>query len=141
MKIRPMLSRYIVFHVPIQRKLASGIYKANSKRGSMSRVESVWIAGIPKSSTIDVKLGDHCLIYDAFELTHVSLDLWHLYKDLPEFCGLLKYAESVDGDVKTKILTEDSLWAVDNDYEVQSVDTFTRYSDVLKDYIQNKTQL
>ena len=122
MKVRPLFKRYLVFHMPVRRKLkGSSLYTGNPRRGSFSQAEEIWILEKGAECTADLKLGDHCWLYDAFELTDCELDLWQHFKDLEAFKPLKRLQEEVDGVVETKLVLEDSILAVDPSYKINPV--------------------
>ena len=131
MKVTPLFKRYVVFTMPRRTKLKSGLYVGNDSRGSYNRAEEVWIAASGRETTMDLKLGDHCWIHDAFELDPCGLDLWPEMKDLPEFSKLKEMQQTFDGEIVTRIVIEDSLLVIDNEYEAHSEDrgVFIKYSD------------
>jgi hypothetical protein len=118
----PLGSRYIVFSVPIRRKIpGSGLYKGNPKRYAFNRAEEIWILASGVECHEQLKPGTHCWLNDAFELEPTDLNLWDKFKDDPNFKRLKDFVDSVDGDVKTSIVSEVSLLAVDDDYEAEEI--------------------
>lgn len=122
MKVTPLFRRYLVFHMPIRNKIkGSSLYVANSKRGSYSRAEEVWIIEAGKECTYNLKPGDHCWLYDSFELTNCDINLWDEYKDYPEFEALKQLQIQFEGEIKTKLVFEDSILAVDPEYQIEPI--------------------
>ncbi len=122
MKVTPLFKRYLVFHMPVRRKLkGSKLYVGNSHRGSMSRAEEVWIIEKGTQCTYDLDRGDHCWLYDAFELTECEINLWDKLKCQPEFEKLRALSEDLDADVVTKLVFEGSILAVDPEYQIDPV--------------------
>lgn len=120
MKVTPLFKRYLVFHMPIRQKFKnSSLYVANASRGSMNRAEEIWIIEAGKECTLELKLGDHCWLYDAFELTEVDLDLWKHFSELDAFKKLKEMADKCGGIIKTKLVLEDSILAVDPEYQIE----------------------
>lgn len=122
MKVTPLFKRYLVFHIPIRKKIkGSSLYLGNSRRGSYSRAEEVWIIEKGKECSYDLEKGDHCWLYDSFELTDCKLDLWDKFKDHQEFRALRDIQKECDGEVKTKLVIEDSILAVDPEYQIEPI--------------------
>lgn len=122
MKVTPLFKRYLVFHMPIRNKIkGSSLYVPNARRGSYARAEEVWIIEKGKECVYDLSAGDHCWLYDSFELTDCKLDLWEKYRDYPEFSQLKKLEQEYDGRVLTKLVVEDSVLAVDPEYQIEPI--------------------
>lgn len=66
--------------------------------------------------------GSHGWLDDSFQLEPTDLAIWSDYEDKPEFVRLKEFVQSVDGDVKVSIISEGSLLAIDDDYEISSFD-------------------
>lgn len=123
MKLRPLFRRYVVFTVPYRAKRSgSGLYLGMGSRGSYNRAENIWIVHGSNLCRSELKMGDHCWIYDAFELYSADLNLWDEYKDLKEFEGLKRFVEACEGQVETRLIAEDQILAIDNEYEAISED-------------------
>ena len=122
MKVTPLKNRYIVFSVPIRRKVrGSTLFKGNAKRYAYNRAEEVWIMSCGLECKETFEMGTHCWINDSFELEPTDLNLWEESLDKPEFKKLKEFVDNCDGDVKTSLLSEDSLLCVDNDYEAEEI--------------------
>ncbi len=67
-------------------------------------------------------MGSHGWIDDSFQLDPTDLSIWDDLKDRPEFSRLKEFVQSVDGDVQVSIILEDSLLAIDDDYEISTVE-------------------
>jgi hypothetical protein len=117
-QVKPLKNRIIVFSVPVRRKLASGLYKGNARRSAFNRAEEVWIVAYGPECKDKYLVGSHGWIDDSFQLEPTDLDLWDKMADMPEFCHLKSFVQSVDGDVLTSIILEDSLLCIDDDYEI-----------------------
>lgn len=121
-QVRPMFKRYLVFSVPVRRRIeGSLLYRPNGNRYSFSRAEEIWIISKGHECKLDLKPGDHCWLNDSFELDSSGLDLWDDMKDDPKFLKLKEFVDKVDGVVKTQIVTEDAILAIDEDYEGSTV--------------------
>lgn len=69
-------------------------------------------------------MGPHCVtpfpkgqevyVHDGFEIETSGMNLWEKYRDDPAFRVLKDYVDSVDGEVSTDILTEDSIIAIED---------------------------
>lgn len=110
--MRALRKKIIVFSVPIRRRLKSGIYLANSRKSQYFGGEDVWIASVGDGCLESVRVGQKAIVSDAMELEPTDLGLWLDLRHLPEFKELLDYVAEVDGEVRTQIVTEDSLLAV-----------------------------
>lgn len=109
---KPLFRRLICFSVPVRRKLLNSIlYSPAARRGSYSSIQDVWIVSKADKVSLDLKMGDRCWIADSFELEPTNLNLWDKMKEWPEFKSLKEFVESVDGDVVTQVVMEDSLLA------------------------------
>jgi hypothetical protein len=93
----------------------------NGNRFSHSRAEEIWIISRGHECKLDLKKGDHCWLNDSFELDSSGLDLWEQYQNEPEFLRLKEFVQKVDGVVKTQIVAEDAILAIDEDYEATTV--------------------
>lgn len=115
MKVTPLHKRWLVFEVPYKQKLeGSMLYTPNSHRDSIHGAQKVWL--ISCSSEIgntDLKRGDCCFVQDGFDLLDADFDLWDALKDEEEFQSLKAYVEKVDGIVRTKLVSDGSLLAVE----------------------------
>lgn len=119
MDIKPLHKRWLVFEVPYKQKIPGSIlYTPNSHRDSINGVQKVWL--ISHSNEIkntDLKMGDCCYVYDGFDLLNIDMKyddaLWEQYKDHPAFAAMRKFVDEVDGIVKTKIVSDGSLLAVE----------------------------
>lgn len=111
-QVRALRKKLVVFSVPVRRKLKSGIILANIRREALFRAEDVWIVSVGANVRESVKAGQKGIISDGMELESTDLNLWDSLKDLEEFKSLRDYVEEVDGEVRTQIITEDSLLAV-----------------------------
>lgn len=121
-KYKPLFDRLVVFSVPIRRRIeGSMLYRASGARYAFSRAEEIWIlAAGPECKDTWIK-GTHAWLNDSFELEPTDLDLWPQHENEPEFARLRDFVQSVDGDVKTSIVKEGAILAVDDEYEAQSV--------------------
>lgn len=122
MTIRPMKNRYIVFSVPIRRKIeGSSLFKGNANRYAYNRAEEVWIVACGQECKEHFIDGTHAWINDSFELEPTNLDLWDLYQDNPKFSKLKEFVDLVDGDVRSSVVSENSILAIDDDYEGKEI--------------------
>ena len=120
-KYKPLFNRVIVFSVPVRRKLSHiNLYLGNAKRGSYNRAEEIWIVDCGQLCKEKLAAGTHAWLNDSFELEPTDLSLWDYCRELPEFARLKDFVDSVDGDVRTSIVSEDSILAVDDGYEIQT---------------------
>lgn len=115
MKVLPLHKRWLVFEVPYKQKIEGSIlYTPNSHRDSIHGAQKVWlIAAPPERTNADLNPGDCCYIQDGFDLLETDFDLWEELKDEPHFKNLKDYVERVDGVVRTKLVADGSLLAVE----------------------------
>jgi hypothetical protein len=114
MNAKPLKRRMIVFSVPERKKLAGSIlYQANERRGSLSGSEEVWILENGPECRLRIPRGSKCYISDGFELEPTDLDLWADYENDPIFKDLREFAQSVEGKIKTSLIHEESLLAIE----------------------------
>jgi len=107
-----------VFSVPVRERIEGSIlYRGNAKRDSFNRAEEVWVISSGPECQEPLPTGTHCWINDSFELEPTDLNLWDDYKDDPVFTRLKSIVDNVLGVVKTSIISENSILAVDDDYE------------------------
>lgn len=122
MKVTPLKNRYIVFSVPVRRRIeGSVLYKGNPKRYAYNRAEEVWIVSCGQLCKEQFKPGTHAWLNDSFELEPTNLNLWDEFKDDPNFKRLKEFVELVDGDVHSSLVSENSLLAIDDDYEMKEI--------------------
>lgn len=72
----------------------------------------MWIVSVGSEVLEHVARGQKGIVSDGMELEPSDLELWDEFKDMPVFAELREYVKEVDGDVRTQIITEDSLLAV-----------------------------
>lgn len=72
----------------------------------------MWLVSIGSECKETMHIGQKGIISDAMELEPSDLHLWSELKDTDAFKELRDYVEEVDGEVRTQIITEDSLLAV-----------------------------
>lgn len=112
MQLRPLYSRIIVFSVPVKRRRAdSGLYLGHKLRGAFSEAQEAWIVATGPNVHHSFRQGQKVFVHDGFELEPTDLDYWDECKLLPSFAELARYVESVDGDVWTQMILEDSVLA------------------------------
>ncbi len=117
--VKPLKNRIIVFSVPIRRRLENSIlFKGNPRRSAYNRAEEVWVIACGQECKEQFTLGQHGWIDDSFQLEPTDLDLWDQMQDHPDLVKLKTFVQSVDGDVLTSIILEDSLLCIDDDYEI-----------------------
>ncbi len=98
--------------MPIRRRAASGLYIYNVRRDALFHAEEVWILSVGPLVREKLSVGQKGLISDGMELENSDLDMWAALKDEAIFKELRDYVNEVDGEVRTQIITEDSLIAV-----------------------------
>ena len=98
-------------------KMASGVklYTPRQNTGKYTEAQVAYIAECAQ----DCKWGpdngkwpraSKVLVNDGFEIgDSLGLDIWEMYKDLPEFSELKAEAEALDAKVMTGILSESSV--------------------------------
>ncbi len=112
-QVRALRNRLIVFSVPVRRKTKNGLYVYNSKRAQYFGGEDVWVISAgDRVHEEALKPGARAMVNDGMELEPSDLELWNDFKDNPLFAELKAYVEEVDGEVRTQIITEDSVIAV-----------------------------
>jgi NADH:ubiquinone oxidoreductase subunit len=119
---KPLFDRLVVFSVPIRRRITGSVlYAGNAKRSSFNRAEEIWVLSNGPECREPLPRGTHAWLNDSFELEPTDLDLWSQHENDPEFARLKAFVQSVDGDVKTAIVKEAAILAVDDEYEATTV--------------------
>ncbi len=111
-QVRALRKKIVVFSMPIRRKTKSGLYIYNTRRDALFHAEDIWIVSVGPSVRETIRPGQKGLISDGMELELSDLDMWEALKDNPLFAELKALQDEVDGEVRTQIITEDSLIAV-----------------------------
>lgn len=113
-QVRPLKKRLIVFSVPWRKKLKSGLYVGNDKRGAFSRCEEIWVVAKGPDVMESFSIGQKCYLSDAFELDDSDFDLWEELQDDPRFKDLKQFVDDCEGTVRTQIVSEWSILAVED---------------------------
>jgi hypothetical protein len=122
MNVKPLKNRYLVFSVPVRRKIeGSFLFKGNANRYAFNRAEEIWILACGPEVKEVFPVGTHAWLNDSFELEPTNIELWNECKDKPEFKRLQEFVDNCDGDVKTSLVSEDSILAIDDDYEAKEI--------------------
>jgi hypothetical protein len=122
MKVLPMKNRYIVFSVPVRRKISgSSLYTGHATRYSFNRAEEIWIVACGPEVKETFAPATHGWLNDSFELEPTNLALWDDFKNDPAFQKLREFVDNIDGDVQTSLIAEQSLLAIDDDYEISEI--------------------
>lgn len=111
-QVRALGKKILVFSVPVRRRLKSGLYVANARRDALFHGEDVWIVSVGPRVLEAMQPGQRGLISDGMELENSDLCFWDALKDKEIFKELKAYVEECDGEVRTQIITEDSLIAI-----------------------------
>jgi hypothetical protein len=110
----PLHKRLFAFSVPIQHKMyGSSLYRGAPRSGQFSEARPIWIVAIAKDCRDQWHVGQKAYVSDGFALEPVDLGLWDEFKDLPEFAGLKKFVEEVEGEVDTIVVNEGSILGVE----------------------------
>lgn len=110
--IKPLGRRLIVFQVSeVKKRSNSGLYLGNSKRGSLSRVQDLWVITHSEKCKHKWQKGDHYLVSDGMELEPYDLKLWEDLQLDPAFQELREVVRATEGRVETKLVSEASLLA------------------------------
>lgn len=120
---KPLHRKVVVFTIKNRKRLLnnSGLYLPDSRIASMCKAEDIWVAVAADDCRSEWKTGSHLLVSDAFEFGAEFGEpiSWEDYKHLPEFDAIKRIAESVEGEISSTAIPEDSFIAEVHGYMLQ----------------------
>jgi len=111
-----MKDRFIVFTVPIRRRLKGSIlYTPAPRRNTFAGVQECWVISAGSEAISHHPMGTKCFVHDGFEFEPIKQEyLWDNLKDHEAFKGLKEYVEQVEGEVTVQLVPEGSILAIED---------------------------
>jgi hypothetical protein len=110
-----MKDRFLVFSVPIRRRLKGSIlYTPSPRRNTINGVQECWVISAGAESISKHPMGTKCFVHDGFEFQSVKQEyLWDQLKEQEAFRSLREYVDQVEGEVAVELVPEGSILAIE----------------------------